>query len=354
MKVKLTYISGLNNTSAKNLHAKAAIYDSLQLADATDTPAKRASLAEKTGIAPVVLYSLAKQADLLRCETIDTSEAEKLVRAGVRCVADLTTVNLDRLLEFLKNGVIFPDVNEYQAVEWIASAMGTTSTFEPDPSDTGNPEIFPVRKKASLVHSSAYGSDLSDIITELGVGIAQAQRQLDLASLEIQKEILADAEMAALGFNATWYAIPEASFTLKMEYTYSETGEKKINVVPMNASYNNIFNTTRAEESTLSLRFVPIPAPDSVTQRVNMPDLVGLTLEDAKQLLDELGLTGAEFIYNKVTKTKNGAQTEITGQTVKVGTPIPPRQSFKVLYNSTIPAVPRVTEGTAAGGSSPA
>ena len=216
MNVELTEISGVSSDLATRLK-KEGIRDSNMLAEALNTPEERESLASKLNESALLVYNLAKQAELLRCSKIKPADAEALVRAGVRCVEDLKVTDPDKLADYIFDNGISTDVDEEVALEWIAEALNLTGTFQADPGDLFNKALeLATSNNVGLKHSSMYGSDLSEIITDLGVGIAQAQRNLDMVSLEMQREILKDPELAAMGFNATWYAIPETSFTLKM------------------------------------------------------------------------------------------------------------------------------------------
>ena len=330
MNVELTEISGVSSDLATRLK-KEGIRDSNMLAEALNTPEERESLASKLNESALLVYNLAKQAELLRCSKIKPADAEALVRAGVRCVEDLKVTDPDKLADYIFDNGISTDVDEEVALEWIAEALNSTGTFQADPGDLFNKALeLATSNNVGLKHSSMYGSDLSEIITDLGVGIAQAQRNLDMVSLEMQREILKDPELAAMGFNATWYAIPETSFTLKMEYTYSETGDRHFSVVPMNATYNNAFRTDRAEESTLSLRFVPVPAPSGLTDRITVPDFVGMTQEEAAATAEELGLK-VSFAVGKGVCTASQSSM-VTRQSIKAGTLVMGSELVRLTY----------------------
>ncbi|MCF0137885.1 MAG: DUF4332 domain-containing protein [Oscillospiraceae bacterium] len=330
MNVELTKIAGLNFELAERLK-KAGICDSLALANATDTVEKRAILAGSLGESGLLVYNLAKQAELLRCSQIDSAEAEALVRAGVRCIDDLKISDPEKLSNYIFDNGIYTQVDEYVVLEWVSDTLKLTSTFQTDPGDIFNKEFeLATTQNFGVKQSSMYGTDLSDIITELGVGIAQAQRNLDQVSINMQREILNDPELAAMGFNATWYAIPEASFTLKMEYIYSESGDRHISVVPMNATYSNTFRSERTEESTLSLRFVPIPAPERLTERITVPDFLGMTCEEAAAIAAELGLK-TSFALSSGFSTSD-QDNMVTRQSIKAGTLVMGSQLIRLSY----------------------
>jgi hypothetical protein len=98
----------------------------------------------------------------------------------------------------------------------------------------------------------------------------------------------------------------------------TRTGAKRFFLSPSNASYNNTFKSTSGGESTLTLKFVPVPPPERFTDRISMPDLLGLTREEAETaLLEERIQTLPPDIA--IGKTSNGKPTEVTGQTIPPG-----------------------------------
>ncbi|MBO4695683.1 MAG: DUF4332 domain-containing protein [Lachnospiraceae bacterium] len=328
--MELTKIAGMSSDLAKRMQ-KAGINDAVSLAEATCTVAGRDSLSKALGESKLQIYNLAKQADLLRCESISPAEAETLVRSGVRCIEDIHSADSGKLARYIFENGISTEVDEDVTLGWVEGAYDMKSPFEPDPGDYFNESVALAQQNTfGLGHSNMFGTDLSDIITDLGTGIAQAQMNMDLASVNMQKKILEDPEMAALGFNATWYTIPEVSFSLKMEYSYSENGERKISVVPMNATYNNAFSAERSELSTLSLRFVPIPAPQGLTDRIAVPDFVGMTKDEAAEAASTLGLR-VEFVLSSE-PCKVDQSTMVTLQNLSPGTIVMGNQMIRMVY----------------------
>ncbi len=330
MAVELKELVGMTDGYVQSLKSAGNIRSVSALADATLTPELRTALADKSKIPYFLLYAFAKQADLLRCSGMTVQDAELLVRAGVRSAEDLQKADADKLEEFLIYQGLSAGLEEYQTLEWITGALSVDSGFQCDAADQRNRELFVSRVISDMSYSSAYGSDLSDIITELGIGIAQAQRQLDEASIGMQREILSDPVLSAYGLNATFYTIPEATFSLKMEYSYTSQGEKKISVVPMNASYNNVFKTERTEESTLNLRFVPVPAPEGVLERALVPKVTGMSLEGAAAALEEAGLSVSAVLMEGT--AANGYETEVVQQSLDAGTQVMLSTCIKLGY----------------------
>lgn len=169
-------------------------------------------------------------------------------------------------------------------------------------------------------------ADLSDIIINLGEGIAQAQHRLDLNSIETQKKINDDEELRNAGLMATWYTIPEVTFNLKMDYAVVEentsTGSlkssKRILVSPMNAQYQNYFKVNQSMQSELNVKFVPVPPPSKYTMTINVPDLKGKTLEEAKELIKK-----ADLVLGTVSEVEGSPSgdkaTEVKDQSPEAG-----------------------------------
>lgn len=118
------------------------------------------------------------------------------------------------------------------------------------------------------------------VIVTLGVAIARAQRELDRHSLETQREINEDPQMADLGLQATWYQMPRTELELTMAIAMEErkaaptgagapTGPlvlqkyplKQLYLQPVNATYSNQFNFNVNAASRIKLTVVPVPPP---------------------------------------------------------------------------------------------
>jgi len=172
---------------------------------------------------------------------------------------------------------------------------------------------------------------LPEVLTELGRGVGKAQRELDMHSISVQNYILKDKELADYGINATWYTMPEVQFNLKMEYSVieqrAEEGEiesasklrmtKNIAVLPSNMKYNTLFDSSRKEESSLSIKFRPVPPPQFTIVRTEVPNLYGMTKKGAEAILLEAEIE-VEFILNSDPEAED-AKTQITHQNAKPG-----------------------------------
>jgi len=276
---KLTDIKGIGK-NVENRFLSQDISDLVSFREKTEKAEAREKLAEEVRVNPQTLYLWSKQADLMRVEDIDPDWAELLVRAGVRNVGDLANideVNLKKLLDvYSKN--YFADLEEGPALEklrgWKAEASKLENTLELDPADIPLDLIFEGgmkredSKKKSYKESAMF-EDLSDLIRNIGSGVAEAQIELDRSSIEVQQALDKDEELAGYGLQATWYVMPETTFTLKMEYAVVEEKEsdasrplnKKIFVSPINAKYQNYFKSTESMASEFKFKIVPVPPP---------------------------------------------------------------------------------------------
>ena len=157
MNVELTEISGVSSDLASRLK-KAGIHDAKELAEATDSVQKRGALSQKLGESPIVVSSLAKQTELLRCSKIKPADAEALVRAGVRCIEDLKKSDPDKLADFMFDRGINADIDEEVAFEWVAGAVDMKdSAFEADPGDLYNSALANVRRTTGCLTAICTG-----------------------------------------------------------------------------------------------------------------------------------------------------------------------------------------------------
>lgn len=313
--ITLTDIEGIDK-SVEELLSRNSIRDAEDLRVLSGSASERLKLAKKIGRPSEYIYFWAKQADLLRIGGISTEQVCMLISAGIGSVEDLIDADRSEVLFELNNICPQCGITEENITKWIVSAesIGHTLRSFGSPKDLGSGNADQGDEK--------YYVDLAEIITELGKGIANAQHQLDMNAIETQNKIFDDDTLSRYGMNATWYTIPEASFTLRMEYKVSKESEehgnsdsqKRFRIIPSNATYNNLFKSERNEESTLSLRFVPVPLPEQFTERRSVPNLLGKTIEQSKAILDDLGIDSS--FETESGKTSNGMGTEVTRQSI--------------------------------------
>ncbi len=147
----------------------------------------------------------------------------------------------------------------------------------------------------------ALSAPLGELVASVGRGVADAQRELDAATVEAIRDLSAAAdgtlaELRALGWRPTWYQIPEAeaeisvALSVTAEQTGDVRGRVKLYGAPMDASYTNRFGYTLTAQSKLRFRVVPVPAPVGAENARFVPALGGKTLDEAAAILDAMGI----------------------------------------------------------------
>ena len=382
MDKSLKAIRGIDKAIIARL-AEQEIYTVMDLHQNTLTPAARESLASSIKVNAKSLYVWSKQADLMRVDDIDEVASEILVKSGIRNVVDLATANTQILFQLIdvitkndniayKKAILATDLQTWQK---------TASIMEPhlvNNSDDKAPDVLftamiPESRSASVkldyatLAARLSGSDattenmtvtklfamkdalrfpalegpktkeggfffgLSEMMIEIGRGVAKAQHELDMSSIEIQKYIDAHEDLRNYGLSATWYAMPDTSFQMKVDYTVvledTEEGTRstsssvpaRLRIAPLNAKYQNYFKRSTSMESELNLKIVPVPPPTRFTESVFVPDLIGLTLADARQLISDARLLVGELISINES-TSNGQKTQVVSQSKEPGT----------------------------------
>jgi hypothetical protein len=156
----------------------------------------------------------------------------------------------------------------------------------------------------------ALSAPLGDLIASVGLGVADAQRALDAASLAALRTIYESGEdffreLQAIGYKPTWYHIPEAEGEIQMALSLSGTeataptsgsavprSKVKLYAVPLDAGYTSRYNFTMTASSSVKFRIVPVPPSAAAEAMRVMPSLVGLQLGEARARLSLLGIAG--------------------------------------------------------------
>ena len=106
-------------------------------------------------------------------------------------------------------------------------------------------------------------SPLASAIQKIAESFSAAQCALDRATLERQSALLTEfPELATIGYQVTWYHIPEVDIELKVVLHLEEREQGKppgLFVGLFNAKYKNTLLYTADGASTLKLRLIPIP-----------------------------------------------------------------------------------------------
>ncbi|MDR0490899.1 MAG: DUF4332 domain-containing protein [Oscillospiraceae bacterium] len=379
-------IRGTTRTSLKLLGDQ-DIQTIADLQQKTRSPADRELLSQKIGINLETMYTWAKQADLMRIKGIDTSASALLVMSGIRSMADLVAADTQILSQQI--AIVFEnDSAEYErniSIEeleaWKQEASGLENEMIIDPDDEPlefDPRISSAvakgvlpkveiearaiaratirreeaRRAAELDKSIGFADleqpktteggfffGLSELIAEIARGVGKAQFELDKSSLAMQNFIDADETLSNYGFSATWYALPETSFSLKVDYAVvnekTEDGKKNLpgslRIAPVNAAYQSYFKSTSTIESEMNLKIVPVPPPVMITEPVLVPDLLDLTLEEAKERIREARLSvGIQELINGT--PGNGKDTQVIAQSKDAGTEVRVNDLISVAY----------------------
>jgi len=181
-------------------------------------------------------------------------------------------------------------------------------------------------------------ASLEEMLVAIGRGIGQAQTELDRSSIQIQREIDADPQLAQHGVRATWYQLPHTEVELKVAVSFEGTAPapaptisaalvapSRMLIHPVNARYQNLFNFDATATSTVKLTIVPVPPQLS-------PAAATRTEQDVNRLADpqlehESGSTELRKGSRLITTFNAGSRTwtvlQVTGtgaQTVTLAT----------------------------------
>lgn len=335
MDFHLVTLVGIDNAVLKKLK-KQKITNPDQFMARTRTFEEREELSKQTGISMHNLSNWTAQFDLLRFQSMSVDEASELVEAGIYSVEDLKSANVSEVISNINAKKAFRHEQVVLNEEKLKKLQDEDPLLFEELDTTGIKELlnFSGAQEAKPVATSNTYSELSEVISELGKGIADAQKNLDLSAIDVENEILKNESHYNAGLSATWYVMPEVEFTLKMDYsvTKEQTADAKyeksdktspvkgLKVLPMNATCNAFFRSESVQQSTLKVRFVPVPASDKITSRKIVPDCVGKSLTMAKKLLEEAEIT----VYNIYDSMGNKAldvykDVVVSGQTIPGG-----------------------------------
>ena len=102
---------------------------------------------------------------------------------------------------------------------------------------------------------------LSSMVREIGRSVADAQRALDAAALAQQDALAREhPELQAMGYQVTWYQIPEASVEMKVAVHLEQARAEvpaRLYFSPFDGRGRQATSTDGS--STLRLRIVPVP-----------------------------------------------------------------------------------------------
>jgi hypothetical protein len=160
----------------------------------------------------------------------------------------------------------------------------------------------------------ALSCPLGELIASVGRGVAEAQRELDHASLATLQDVYARGdglfgELQKIGYRPTWYHIPEAEGDLQVALTISGNeasagagttppagaarSKLKLYAAPVDAGYASRFGYTLNASSRVKFKIVPVPPSNAAEALLAMPALTGLSLSEARARLALLGITAS-------------------------------------------------------------
>jgi hypothetical protein len=176
----------------------------------------------------------------------------------------------------------------------------------------------------------ALSAPLGALIAAVGRGVADAQREMDAASMAALREIYASnegvyRELQAIGYRPTWYHIPEVESDLQIALTVTGqetaggsggTAPVRLYAAPVDAGYASRFNFALQASSRVRFRIVPVPPSNAADAVRVVPALVGLTLGEARTRLLSLDIPAT------LPASTSDAQV-VTSQTPAPGTVLP-------------------------------
>jgi hypothetical protein len=127
-----------------------------------------------------------------------------------------------------------------------------------------------------------FAAPIEDLITALGIGVAQAQQGLDQNSIQTQESIDTNPLLSQYGLQATWYQFPSVTMQLKMSLSISQdpppasapasqfvmSAPIGLHIIaqPLSASFQTQFNYDATAATQINVTLVPVPPPNSGTQ----------------------------------------------------------------------------------------
>lgn len=169
----------------------------------------------------------------------------------------------------------------------------------------------------------ALSAPLGDLITAIGEGVGEAQAALDRGALEQMLALYQQSDdkdevlelLRKVGYQPTFYSIPETKVKAKVSLAMTQSNQSgpspvypdrlsktKVYGTPINASVTNKFNIDL--NASAEIEFTIRPVPPLVDARV-VPNIIGLELSAAIELLESLGLS------YKIAEGENPEDTDI-------------------------------------------
>jgi hypothetical protein len=121
---------------------------------------------------------------------------------------------------------------------------------------------------------------LGELISAIGRSVAGAQQTMDERFIEhfsaiYDQSVAAFEPLRAIGYQPTWYQIPEATAEIALAITVGEARvataasapyRRDLRAAPVDAGYQSRFNYRLTAASWLKFRIVPVPPPAAAAQ----------------------------------------------------------------------------------------
>lgn len=171
-------------------------------------------------------------------------------------------------------------------------------------------------------------SPLGEVIASVGQGVADAQSALDEGSLNAVLDIYSEGDdekqrlLQEIGYRPTFYSLPETTgevrVALRLGNGASGAGNavarrpvltnassvsiapsrvglnaalgKRMYATPVDAGYANQYGFSADVSAKLTFKIMPVPPPDGADELRRVPNVVGVTADDAQRALGALGL----------------------------------------------------------------
>lgn len=159
--------------------------------------------------------------------------------------------------------------------------------------------------------TDSLSAPLGDLIAAVGRGVSEAQRSLDAGSLATLRAMYDAsegtlAELRQLGYQPTWYQIPELNAEITMALSVSgrtsasgvgspAAGRLQLYAAPIDATFRNRYDFDLKAASSVRFRIVPVPPSPAASEVKAMPSLDGKTYLAARELLAGLGI---EYVHS--------------------------------------------------------
>lgn len=192
--------------------------------------------------------------------------------------------------------------------------------------------------------TDALTAPLGDLISSVAKGVADAQQALDLQTITSLKELYGSGqgvqeELRRLGYQPTWYKIPEVEAEIIMSLTIGERENidvdqsVKLYAAPIDASYSNRYDYDIKGASKLKFKIVPVPPSPQAEEIKVVPFLEQKNIQEAIDLLNLLEVP-FEFEDPEIDPSNLNTLLNIVNTTPEAGTVLKDGEKVKLVTNT--------------------